>query len=87
MATKVGQLKYSVGFDVKKSDLNTLKASLQELKKLSISDLMKINDSDMKHATEAFFQIRREAQKVEEAIKESDNFLVKPHTTKVACFP
>ena len=73
MATQIGELKYSVGFDVKKQDLNTLKKQLQQLSKLSISDLMKINGTDRESATQALRDIKNEAQHVKDAISEAFN--------------
>ena len=40
------QIRYQVGFDVQQNNLNQLKASLQDLQKLKISDIMKINETD-----------------------------------------
>ena len=84
MATQIGQLKYSVGFDVKKQDLNALKASLQQIKQLSLSDLMKINQSDRASALSTFTNIRKQAENVEKAIK--DAFNVKLNTVNIEAF-
>lgn len=52
------QIRYQVGFDIQQNNLKQLKASLQELQKLNVSDLMKINDSDVASATAAFYKIK-----------------------------
>lgn len=52
------QIRYQVGFDVQQNNLNQLKASLQELQKMKISDVMKINDSDAASATSALNKIK-----------------------------
>ena len=67
------EIKYSVGFDVKQSDLNKLKSSLQQLQKLSISDVMKFNDSDISSARKTLDSIRSDAGKVEEALEKAFN--------------
>ena len=78
------QIKYSVGFDIKQSDLNTLKANLQQLKKLSLSDLMKINQSDRAAAIQTFTQIREQAENVQQAIKAAFN--AKLNTVNIETF-
>ena len=67
------QIKYQVSFDVKQNDLNRLKASLQQLQKLKIGDIMKINDSDMATATSDLNKIKEQALNVEEALKKAFN--------------
>ena len=67
------QIKYQVSFDVKQNDLNKLKASLQQLQKLKIGDIMKINDSDMATATSDLNRIKEQALNVEEALKKAFN--------------
>jgi hypothetical protein len=52
------QIKYQVGFDVNAQSLNQLKSSLQEIQKLKISDLMKINNTDAATATQYFNRIK-----------------------------
>ena len=84
MATQVGQLKYSIGFDVKKQDLNNLKKQLQQLQKLSLSNLMKINDVDRSRAVQIFDEIRDQAENVEKALNQAYN--VKLKTTNVQAF-
>lgn len=67
------QIKYQVGFDVDKSGLNKLKASLQQLQKLSVGDLMKINETDISTAKSMLNSIRSDAGKVEEALQKAFN--------------
>ena len=52
------EIRYQVGFDVKQGDLNKLKASLQDLQKMKISDIMKINDVDTSSATNMLIAIK-----------------------------
>ena len=52
------QIKYQVGFDIQQGSLNQLKASLQELQKMKISEIMRINDSDAASATSALNRIK-----------------------------
>lgn len=84
MATQIGELKYSVGFDVKKQDLNTLKKQLQQIKQLSLSDLMKINQTDRESAVRALSQIKDQAENVERALR--DAFNVKLNSLNVESF-
>ena len=51
------QIKYQVSFDVHKQGLDQLKASLQQIQKLSPKDLMKINQTDLKTAQGIFLDI------------------------------
>jgi hypothetical protein len=44
------QIRYQVGFDVNAQNLNQLKSSLQDLQKLKVSDVMKINSADIQTA-------------------------------------
>jgi len=44
------QIRYQVGFDVNAQNLNQLKSSLQEIQKLKINDVMKINNTDFSTA-------------------------------------
>lgn len=67
------EIKYKVGFDVNHSDLNKLKSSLQQLQKLSISDIMKINDSDISSARQTLNSIQSDANKVESALQKAFN--------------
>ena len=74
-----GQIKYSVGFDIQKEGLNQLKASLQELQKLTEKDLMRINDSDLETARKDLHQIRVQAQNVRTALRDSFNAKLNTH--------
>ena len=67
------QIKYQVGFDVHKEGLNQLKSSLQQLQKMKISDLMKINKTDYDSASTLLGDIKNEAVKVEDALKKAFN--------------
>lgn len=78
------EIKYKVGFDVNHSDLNKLKSSLQQLQKLSISDIMKINDSDRSSAITTLNDIKRQAINVQEALKTAFN--AKLNTVNIETF-
>ena len=67
------QIRYSVGFDVQQGNLNQLKASLQQISKLKIGDIMKINDTDAASASSALNKIKQEASNVEKALKAAFN--------------
>lgn len=78
------QIRYQVGFDVQQNNLNQLKASLQDLQKMKISDIMKINDTDAASATSALNKIKDEAGKVEDALKQAFN--TKLNTVNIETF-
>jgi len=78
------QIKYQVGFDIQQNNLNQLKASLRDLQKLKISDIMKINKTDVASATSALNKIRIEAGNIEEALKQAFN--TKLNTVNVETF-
>ena len=78
------QIKYQVGFDVHKEGLNQLKSSLQQLQKMKISDLMKINKTDYDSASTLLGDIKNEAVKVEDALKKAFN--VKLNTVNIESF-
>ena len=78
------QIKYQVGFDVHKQDLNQLKASLQQLSKMKFSDLMKINSSDKQAAVTTLGQIKGEVANVQKALKEAFN--AKLNTVNIETF-
>ena len=70
---KGGQIRYQVGFDIQKQNLEQLKSSLQQLQKLKLGDLMKINKTDTDGARQIFNNIKNEAQNVEKALQEAFN--------------
>ena len=78
------QIRYQVGFDIQQNNLNQLKASLQQLNKLKIGDIMKINDSDASAASTALNNIRKEAARVEDALKAAFN--TKLNTVNIETF-
>lgn len=78
------QVKIPVSFDINKADLTSLKMNLQQLKKLSLSDLMKINQTDRATATQTFTQIRTQAENVQQAIKAAFN--AKLNTVNIETF-
>ena len=78
------QIRYQVGFDVQQNNLNQLKTSLQDLQKMKISDIMKINDTDAASATSALNKIKEEAGKVEDALKQAFN--TKLNTVNIETF-
>ena len=67
------QLRYSVGFDIDKSSLNQLKTSLQDLQKLSLSDFMKLKNSDVESSRKILQSIRTDASHVEQALTKAFN--------------
>ena len=78
------QIRYQVGFDIQQNSLNQLKASLQDLQKLKPNDIMKINNTDVASATSALDKIKKEAEKVEDALKEAFN--TKLNTVNIETF-
>ena len=78
------EIRYQVGFDVKQGDLNKLKASLQDLQKMKISDIMKINDVDTSSATNMLIAIKTQAKNVEDALKNAFN--AKLNTVNIESF-
>ena len=81
MANKI---KYGVKFDVDTSSLNQLKSSLQQIKKLDIKDVMKINNSDMSTARDTLRSVQEDAEKVEKALSRAFN--TKLNTLNIATF-
>lgn len=68
------QIKYKVGFDVDNSSLKSLKASLQELQKITAGDLLGKNTSQsITKVSKDLLEIKRQAQNVEEALKQAYN--------------
>lgn len=67
------QIKYQVKFDVQQSSLNQLKTSLQEIKKINLNDIMKINNTDLNAASTALRQVQQDAEKVENALSKAFN--------------
>ncbi len=67
------QIRYQVGFDIQKQGLNELKSSLQQLSKMKLSDLMKIDSSDTMSADKALQRIKEQAQNVETALNKAFN--------------
>lgn len=67
------QIKYQVGFDVNKSNLDSLKKSLQQIQQLSTKDLMKLNNSSMEEAKQALLNIKNQAINVEKALRQAFN--------------
>lgn len=78
------QIRYQVGFDVQQNNLNQLKASLQDLQKMKISEVMKINETDAASATSALNKIKEEAGNVEKALKQAFN--TKLNTVNIETF-
>ena len=78
------EIRYQVGFDVKQGDLSKLKSSLQQLQKLKISDVMKINSTDAASATTMLTKIKTQAKNVEDALKNAFN--AKLNTVNIQSF-
>ena len=81
MANKIT---WKVDYDINKQSLNELKSSLEQINKLKVSDIMKINDMDRKKATDTLVEIREEAGKVQQALEKAFN--VKLGTTNFTTF-
>ena len=81
MANKIN---YQVGFTVQKQGLNQIKSALKELSNMKFGDLMKINDSDMRTASDALRDIKEEAFRVEAALNKAFN--TKLNTVNVSTF-
>ncbi len=67
------KIKFGVGFDVDKTSLNSLKSSLEELTRLSIGDVMKINTSNLQDAKTQLNTIRATALQVQDAFEKAFN--------------
>lgn len=81
MANKIT---WKVDYDINKQSLNDLKSSLEQINKLKVSDIMKINDMDRRKATDTLVKIREEAGKVQQALEKAFN--VKLGTTNFTTF-
>lgn len=68
-----GSIRYSVGFDVDKSGLSQLKASLQEIQKLTAQDLMKINNSSLETANKDLIKLRSSIGEIDKALDKAFN--------------
>ena len=68
-----GNIRYSIGFNVDKTGLNQIKASLQEIQKLTAQDLIKINNSSLEAAQKDLEKIKASAQSLEGALEKSFN--------------
>lgn len=68
-----GSIKYTVGFNVDKSGLNQLKASLQELKQMTAADLIKINPGFANTAQAEIQKIRGSIGELETALNKAFN--------------
>ena len=65
-----GQIKYGIGFNVDKSGLNEVKTALQEIKNMTVNDLIKINGQGTKQELD---KIKQDAAVVETALKKAFN--------------
>lgn len=65
-----GNIRYSVNFDVNKTGLNEIKASLQEIQRLTAQDLMKINNTSLSVA-------QKDLEKLKVSVKQLDGALDK----------
>ena len=81
MANKIN---WKVDFDINKQGLNQLKTSLQQINKIKISDVMKINNEDRTRAIDTLKSIKEQAIKVEKAFRQAFN--VKLNTTNFETF-
>lgn len=67
------QIKFNVGFNVNGSDLNALKSSLQDIKKLTNDAFVKTNGNKFGNVTKELAQIRSTAGAVEDALSKAFN--------------
>ena len=67
------QIKYGVKFDVDTKSLNQLKSSLQQIKKVSLDDIMKFNNTSLSSAEKILKSIQEDANKVESALNKAFN--------------
>ena len=67
-----GQIRFGIGFNVDQSGLNQLKASLQEIQKLTVKDLVSPS-TNLKQAEQQLQAIQEDAIAVQKALSESFN--------------
>ena len=79
------QIRYGIGFDVKKDGLQQIKKSLKQLQNLTSKDLLNLNKSlDAKDAGKTLMDIKRQAIAVEDALKNAFN--TKLNTVNIESF-
>ena len=78
------RITWKVDYDINKQGLEQLKTSLQQINKLKISDIIKINNIDRDKAISVLLQIKKEASNVQEALSKSFN--AKLNTTNIETF-
>ena len=79
------QIRYGIGFDVKKDGLQQVKKSLKQLQNLTSKDLLNLNKSlDAKDASQTLMNIKRQAVAVEDALRNAFN--TKLNTVNIQSF-
>ena len=74
MATRAGDITFGVGFQVDKTGLQQIQESIKQLQSgLKITDIMKINNSNLKEATQQLTKIQSTAQDVQNAMAKAFN--------------
>ena len=74
MGANGGNIRFGVDFNVNKSGLNQLKASLQEIQKLTVESVVNLDDKlDMTKAVNSLNQVKATAKEVEQALNRSFN--------------
>lgn len=68
-----GQIKYGIGFNVDKTALNQLKTELQQIKNMTVGDLVKLNPSVANNAVAELEKIKASARQLEGALERSFN--------------
>lgn len=68
-----GQIKYGINFNVDKTGLNQLKAELQQIKNMTVGDLVKLNPSVANNAVTELEKIKASARQLEGALERSFN--------------
>ena len=67
------RINYSIGFKVDQSGLNQARTALQDLKKMSVNDLMKINNSSIDKDKQDLKELRANATTLEKALNKAYN--------------
>lgn len=73
MGANGGNIRFGVDFNVNKSGLNQLKASLQEIQKLTAQDLMKINNSSLDQANGDLKKLKASVLEIDKALDKAFN--------------
>ena len=79
------QIRYGIGFDVKKDGLQQIKKSLKQIQDLTTKDILNLNKGlNVKEANTTLRQIKKDAELVENALKKAFN--TKLNTVNIEAF-